>query len=474
MPKEYKECVKTEKKKHSEKDAKRICAISYWKRHGVSVKEAHKRAKKSTTKGEKDMKDLILVARSKEALKGYAREVAKSLNSTADDMFVIVAITKAMREDERLRKLVPEITDEVYKYALIRKSVDGKDFVKVGLEGGLSLDWSAVENSTAEEFNVPERHDVKDETVDVGPKDSGEVAKSMDKEEKEDKEEEEDNKAEKSVKPDKATDAKRRTEVKDDKIDVQAGDDPTKFPITITAKSVETLAEKIVAHLSQKGVNANVEEIAEIIKAEVIKPAPVVESNTVKSEGADDKKEDKKDEVGGSDKDVLGRVMSKVAKGEKLSGLEEKIHNAAIAAAKKESGKSSSSEAQSLLSKIMSKVAQGEKLSDSERAILAAAVDATKKARTEVQKSIESLLNKVEELDETPIGVYKSMTRRDPEVFGGMLVFTNKSEANAYVRYIIQKSITSPSTILIRSIKREERLKNKIPQSFLFVVELDG
>lgn len=46
MPKEYEKCVESEKKKHSEKDAKRICAISYYKRHGISVNEAHKHAKK--------------------------------------------------------------------------------------------------------------------------------------------------------------------------------------------------------------------------------------------------------------------------------------------------------------------------------------------------------------------------------------------------------------------------------------------
>jgi hypothetical protein len=41
MPKEYKACVKSEiAKGKSEKDAKRICAIAYYKRHGKTPQQA--------------------------------------------------------------------------------------------------------------------------------------------------------------------------------------------------------------------------------------------------------------------------------------------------------------------------------------------------------------------------------------------------------------------------------------------------
>lgn len=42
MPKEYKECVKSEiAKGKSEKTAQRICAISYYKRHGKRPQDVH-------------------------------------------------------------------------------------------------------------------------------------------------------------------------------------------------------------------------------------------------------------------------------------------------------------------------------------------------------------------------------------------------------------------------------------------------
>lgn len=41
MPKEYKECVKSEVAKGKKpKDAQRICAISYYKRHGKTPQQA--------------------------------------------------------------------------------------------------------------------------------------------------------------------------------------------------------------------------------------------------------------------------------------------------------------------------------------------------------------------------------------------------------------------------------------------------
>jgi hypothetical protein len=44
MPAEYLKCVESEKKKgKSEAEAQKICAIAYYKRHGETVKEAHKK-----------------------------------------------------------------------------------------------------------------------------------------------------------------------------------------------------------------------------------------------------------------------------------------------------------------------------------------------------------------------------------------------------------------------------------------------
>jgi hypothetical protein len=43
VPKEYKECVKSEiSRGHSEKDAQRICAIAYFKRHGRTPQQDEK------------------------------------------------------------------------------------------------------------------------------------------------------------------------------------------------------------------------------------------------------------------------------------------------------------------------------------------------------------------------------------------------------------------------------------------------
>jgi hypothetical protein len=48
MPKEYKECVKSEVARGRSLDtAQRICAISYFKRHGMTPREAEKRGKAS-------------------------------------------------------------------------------------------------------------------------------------------------------------------------------------------------------------------------------------------------------------------------------------------------------------------------------------------------------------------------------------------------------------------------------------------
>ena len=47
MPKEY-EAMRDSLKRsgHSEKQAKKIAAIAYWKNHGVSVNKAHKGGKR--------------------------------------------------------------------------------------------------------------------------------------------------------------------------------------------------------------------------------------------------------------------------------------------------------------------------------------------------------------------------------------------------------------------------------------------
>lgn len=46
-PKEYEACRDSEMRSGKpEKKAKKMCAIAFWKRHGVSVNEAHKGKKK--------------------------------------------------------------------------------------------------------------------------------------------------------------------------------------------------------------------------------------------------------------------------------------------------------------------------------------------------------------------------------------------------------------------------------------------
>jgi len=171
MPKEYEECVKTEQKKHSLQDAKRICATAYYKRHGVSVNEAHKKAHKSL--GDMTMDMIIKLARSKEALLLEAKRIAKSQGLSPND-FVVLPLTENLRKHPKMKSLAPDVAEPVYRFVLVQKSVGGKDFVILQTDGKLRIDFNLLpENPMAKEMNQPIRQDAASgDKVDVNPGDS--------------------------------------------------------------------------------------------------------------------------------------------------------------------------------------------------------------------------------------------------------------------------------------------------------------
>lgn len=464
MPKEYEECVKTEKKKHSEKDAKRICAIAYYKRHGVSVNEAHK---KSTRKsfGEKTMKIVERLARSKEALVREAKRIAKSTGGSPDD-FVVLPITKSLREHSKMRELAPDITDETYKYVLVRKSVNGKDFVIVQVEGKLKLDFGALpKNPMAEEMNQPIKKDAEEDTVDVEP---GETQKTKSVAANEDEAEMKckgENCAEKmKEKMEEPKDEKKSVlEVdREDKVESEGvvDDEGGSENLVTVKKAMETLEKAM-----NKGLDSLSDEDIQTLKS-LVDSVSVKKSTDSEDSGEDEKSKDKDDPT----KDFLGKVMSKVSEGEELTEIERQALSAAVSAAKKESGVGSSRTAQNILSKIMKKVANAETLSADERDVLGAAIDATKKAKSEVAKSIASKFHKViEEIEETPESIYKDLTGSEP--VSGVYAFTRKSIAEKFIRRLRMRSVVQKSVMFTRPLSAEE--VRKLPKRYRFIVEID-
>jgi len=452
MPKEYEACVESEKKKHSEKEAKKICAIAYYKRHGVSVNEAHKHAKKAL--GDTSM-ITIKLARSKEALLLEAKRIAKSLGMRTED-FIVLPITKELRKHPKLKSLEPDVVEPIYRYMLVQKSVDGKDFVILQTDGKLRLDFGVLpENPLAEEMNQPIRQDVPDEgKVDVDPGDSADattkqksveaaedtVQKSDDCEGDDKDCEDKPEKAEKSV-----LEVDREDEVADEGIVDVDSDNPKEA-------LVQKAIEKAIAG------EALTEEEAASLKA-------LAEQATVQK-SIDGEEEGKKKEVG---KDFLGKIMSKVASGEELTDLERRALSAAIEATKKESGDSSSRSAKDTLGKIMSKVRKGEDLSETESKILGAAIDAAKKAKSEVAKSIMNVASAIADIEETPESIYKSMMGIEP--VEGMFLFVRKSDANRFANTLKTKSI-GIGVPYARTVNASERKRN-IPNKYRFIVVFD-
>ena len=437
MPKEYKECVKTEKKKHSEKDAKRICAISYWKRHGVSVNEAHKRSHKAL--GDYDMEKFITLARSKESLLNEVRRIAKA-HGVDKDAFIILPIPKELRNNEKLKAIEPDITDTTYKYMLVRKSVGGKDFVVLTVEGQVKLDVGALpENPLAAEMNDPERSDLE-ETVDVAPK-----TKSMSSECKgkgcEEKEEEKEAKDEE--KPEDVKKGKKREEVskEDEFVDAKP-----EHPEVIS--KAQELADAIKGIL-EAAQGTDLQD--EIVKTFTSALSPVQKSEEASSQ-------------------PLSEVMEKVRNGESLSDLERAMVSAAVDAVKKETGDTSSRSSKDTLDKVMAKVAKGEELSEEEKKIVSAATDAAKKAKTEVAKSLTSALEQMVDVDETLEGIYKSLMGNEPP--SGIFAFTNKAEANRFREVARVKGVLSATEeLLVTSIG--VRTRRALPNKYKFVAILE-
>jgi len=143
MPKEYEHCKESYLKKGvSEKKAKAICAGMYYNRHGITVKEAHKRG----------LKSMLYFARTKEALKTYLTLEFGNL-----DDFVIVKVPSQMRQHETLKSLFPKLQNSEYNYVAIHKSA-----VDVSTEGHVVLSIEKIikgvkenETSSQNKENVP-------------------------------------------------------------------------------------------------------------------------------------------------------------------------------------------------------------------------------------------------------------------------------------------------------------------------------
>lgn len=459
MPKEYKECVKTEKKKHSEKEAKKICAIAYYKRHGVSVNEAHKRyAKKSF--GEQTMKIVERLARSKEALVREAKRIAKSTGGSPDD-FVVIPITKTLRKHARMNEFAPDIADETYKYALIRKTVNGKDFVIIQVEGKLKLDFNSLpKNPMAEEMNQPIKKDADEDTVNVGPDDGADATKTKSLSANEEEKEKEEDCVEDECKEDKSDTKKSQLEV-DRETEV-----PNEGAVKEESGNPSVGVVKKALNALEKAVTEGFEALSE---DDTVALKSLLESVAKKEEDEAEDKNEKEVKKSVAEKDFLGKIMSKVSEGKDLTEIERKALSAAVAAAKRESGVGSSRTAKNILSKIMKKVASAETLSQDETDVLSAALDATKKAKSEVTKSIITKFTTLaDETEDTPESIYAEITGGEP--VEGLFAFTRKSLADKFIRRLRLHSVVQKSMLFSRPLSAEE--VRKLPRKYHFIVEI--
>lgn len=412
---------------------------------------------------------MIKLARSKEALLLEAKRVAKSAGLSVDD-FVVLPITNELRNHPKMKALEPDVTEPVYRYVLVKKSIGGKDFVVLQADGKVRLDFGALpENALAKEMNQPIRQDVpKEGTVDVAPGKATDMAtksvsdkdveckgKGCDEEDKKEGSEDETGNKEHLETAEKAVlDVDRTEEVPNEGIVALEGDNPEE---AVVNKALPLL-EKLVA--GEELADAELATVKTLISAMKIAKSLLLEDFEKKSVSSAD---NENDELG--DVTFLGAVINKSLL--EANEIEKRAQEAAVVAAKKALETSSSRQAIDELRKIVAKSVAGEDIGADEAAVLKAAIDAAKQAKTEVVKSVANLAAKISDVEETPEALYKAIMKREPT--NGLFIFARKAEATKFIDRIQTKSLVA-ATPYTRAISAAERKAHKIPTKYRFVV----
>lgn len=103
--------------------------------------------------------DKVFIARSRSALKARAQYQGLDLND-----YVIFNLNDKARKNETLKSVVPNITEDEYKFLMVHKS-----FVVITTDGGLRVSTSMIgENEYANELNTPEEEAPGDKFVSEG------------------------------------------------------------------------------------------------------------------------------------------------------------------------------------------------------------------------------------------------------------------------------------------------------------------
>ncbi len=361
---------KLSKKGVPEKRAKAICAGMYYNRHGITVKEAHKRG----------LKGMLYFARTKEALKTLLLANRHELED-----FVIVKIPNELRKNEIVKSLYPKVENEEYLYVAVNKSV-----VDVTLEGKVVLSIEKLVSA------IKENETSKQNENNVAHVEAGKEV------------------------------------VKDGKLEKSSGESGSGGKLQEELK-MEKLTTKSMSDKESKEENK-------------------------KDEKDEKKKEDEKEE----ELPTLHDVMSKVAKGEKLSKVERHILSVALDAVKDETRTTAQER----------EVAKNDLHSDSELS------DATKdvltrefgtkeeedKALTATTPSVEAL--EKEDLEPDVLPVTKSLVREllvaNKSLSLDEPVFDNKHDATRFARMYNLKAEGTRAYVVSASLPEKRKYGNKV------------